>query len=926
MGAGWPLIEIAARTSGWSTRADGFVITGVLALSAGLAVWLKVRLTGRLEVWDAVVPLLFLTVRQWTTFIGTPDVSLGAMPVLLLVLAGLALTVASTAWRIVALLVLDLACVYTGFGLFAGLVIPTLFVRELWLGHVGRVGAMSAIAISGAIGLSYFIDFDAGPATAPIAEGVSPGDYALYVSNLFVGAFGARSSWAVGAVSLLWPGVLLGPLAFALRRLGQKDAAAAPAVIWLLCGFGLLFVVANALGRIGEGVRFGLTPRYVTLLLPAMFALYLTCQVAFGGRARRLLLSVFVVVWGCGEWGAGSVADPAIEELAVAKRDWVRCYWQTRDVTRCNETGVLTLYPYPSETPRIERRLAWLESRGLSLFAHPPGARPAIENIVLLSVDTLRADHTGWHGYGRETTPALSGLARRSVVFGQAMSTSSWTLPAHGSLLTGEYPAVHGAQDDGSRLSEHIPTLAERFQRAGFRTFGVVSHIYVARPFGFARGFDLFDDTLIEEGARNPRADVVVDRFFEVLDAAPETVPFFGFVHLFDPHWDYEAPAPDGRRWLATDYAGPIDGRYETMVPYLSGSGLEATDRQALIALYDGELRWVDRQVERLLAGLEARGLTESTLFVLTSDHGEEFLDHGQLGHGRTVFQEQLHVPLLFHHPSLATEWRREPVSAVDVTPTLLDLAGLPVPADLPGHSLRNRPPADRVLFAESIRFGLDWRAARLGPVKAAELAEAGGRAFYDLAADPAERRPLRVDPTGGRLGDALSAYAAAVDTGWHWRVVADGEARLRFAARFETPGRIVKPRHYASGGLGTPEVVFDAFSLTPDGHTLSVVVEAFQHTGSIRFELEPPDAPLHLYVEDLEGGALYGADGSPLPDAITPLQRGAPRFASGFAPAGSLAPGVHGRAVPPRTAPGGVPVLSEAARHRLEALGYGED
>ena len=90
MGAGWPLIEIAARTSGWSTRADGFVITGVLALSAGLAVWLKVRLTGRLEVWDAVVPLLFLTVRQWTTFIGTPDVSLGAMPVLLLVLAGLA--------------------------------------------------------------------------------------------------------------------------------------------------------------------------------------------------------------------------------------------------------------------------------------------------------------------------------------------------------------------------------------------------------------------------------------------------------------------------------------------------------------------------------------------------------------------------------------------------------------------------------------------------------------------------------------------------------------------------------------------------------------------------------------------------------------------------------------------------------------------
>ena len=925
MGLGWPLIELVARASDWSTRADGFAIAGVLALAAGLALVLKWRLAGRLDAWDALLPVMFLTLRQWTTFVGTPDVALGAMPVLLLVATGLVLTLETTRVRVAGLLVLDLACVYTGFGLFAGLVIPTLLLREGWLGRLTGRATVGALAVSLACGLSYLVGFDATPATRPIAADAGLGDYAVYLTHLFASAFGAQSSAGVALVGLAWPLLLGAPLAYAAMRMAQRDPAPAPAVVWLLCGFGLLFVLANALGRVGAGVLFAYTPRYVTLMLPGLFGLYLTLQLALAGRARVAALAVLAAVWVGGEGVAGARDARAIEELASAKRDWVDCYLQTRDLARCNATGRIVIYPYPDQLPRIERRLAWLEARGLNLFAAARGEVASIENILLISVDTLRADHVSWHGYPRDTTPALARLARRGVVFEQAMSTSSWTLPAHGSLLTGLYPSAHAAQDDGSRLAAAVPTLAGMLRAAGFRTFAVVSHVYVASPFGFDRGFDVFDDSMIEGGAANPRGDRVVDRALELLDERDPGAPFFGFVHLYDPHWDYAAPAPDTRRFVAPDYAGPIDGSYSAMIPFLSGSGLGGEDLAALVGYYDGEIAWVDRQLGRLVEGLAARGLERTTLIVLTSDHGEEFLEHGRLGHGRTLYEEQLRVPLLLHHASLPPERRREPVSLIDVAPTLLELAGLEPPSELPGRSLRNLVPRDRVLFAESIRFGLAWRAARRGERKVVQLAEAGGRAFFDLARDPREQQPLRDDPTGGVLGDALDAYAARADTGWHFRIVAGPDRRVRFAARFRSTGRMMRPEHYASGRLADQQVVFHRFEPGADGRSLTVEVEAYQHTGSIRFETEPADAALDVEIEQLDGGDLYAADGALLGPSPLALARGDARFAQGFAAADQLGDGVHVRAV---DAPAGALAspLSEAARRRLEALGYGRE
>jgi arylsulfatase A-like enzyme len=932
MGVGWPLIELVARASGFSTRADGFAIAGVMALAAGLGLVLKRRLSGRLEAVDALIPLLFLTLRQWTTFIGTTDVSLGAMPVLLLVTTGLVLTLDSTRARVASLLVLDLACIYTGFALFAGLVIPTLLVREAWLGRLGARAAGGALGLALVFGLSYFIGFDATPATRPVAGDVGLGDYAVYATNLFASAFAAHSGAGVTAVGLAWPLLLGGPLAWAGVRLARRDGAAAPAVVWLLCGFGLLFVVANAVGRVGEGVLFAYTPRYVTLMLPAVFGLLLATGAALEGRVRAGALVALAAVWLAGEGVSAGPIARAAGELADAKRDWTHCYLATGDLARCNDTGRIAIYPYRDQYPRIERGLAWLEEHELSLFA--AGARPEAEpirNVLLISVDTLRADHLGWHGYARDTTPALSRLARRSVVFEQAMSTSSWTLPAHGSLLTGRYPSGHGAQDDGSRLAAGVPTVAGAFDAAGFHTLAVVSHVYVASPFGFDRGFDVFDDALIRGGTTNPRGDAAVDRLLERLDERAPDAPFFAFLHLYDPHWDYAAPEPWARRFVDGAYAGPIDGSYEAMIPFLGADGQEAGDAMApadlaaLVGYYDGEIGWVDEQLARLVAELEVRGIAGSTLLVLTSDHGEEFREHGRLGHGRTLYEEQLHVPLLLHHASLPPERRREPVSLIDVGPTLFDLAGVPPPAGLPGRSLRDLVPAERVLFAESIRFGLEWRAARRGHHKVAQLAEAGGRAFFDLAADPREQRPLRDDPSGGVLADALDAYAAGADTGWHFRVVAGAGRRVRLAARITSPGRILQPGRYASGRIGDPEVVFHRFEPGDDGHSLEVDLEAFQHTGSIRFETEPPDAPVRLEIVTLEAGGLFAANGAALGASPVGLARSDPRLSAAFAPGDELADGVHVRAVASPGA-GGVSPLSEQARRHLEALGYGRE
>jgi len=953
MGLGWPLIELVAHASGWSSRADGFAIAGVLACAAALALALDARLSGRLDAASLALPLLILTHKQYATFIGTTDVALGALPVALVIALALASTLRDVRARVAAWLALDLACVYTGFALFAGALVPLLVAREAWLGRIGARAALGAIALAVAIGLSFFVGLDGAPLTS--ASSAAPGFAGVlaYATGLFASFWAVDGGPLALVVAIAWPIALGAPLALALLRTLRREGAAGAdvdAVVIVLSGFGALFVAANAIGRSGESgdVSHAFAPRYVTLMIPGALGLYFALRHYLRGRTRGAVLALFAAAVVASEVAASERDRESIEWLASSKRAWAECYVEARSVAACNERARFEVYPWREEYPRIERQLALLEARGLSFFAGAPararseeaialrGAPP--RHVLLISVDTLRADHLGLYGYARPTSPTIDALGAQGLVFERASSTAPWTLPSHTSLLTGLAPHEHGVQDDGVRLADDVPTLAAALAARGVATIGVVSHLYVASPFGLARGFGVFDDSLIEGGTTNPSADAVVARFLEHLDrhlakGGPPEAPFFGFVHFFDPHWDYRAPEPFTRRFVDPRYAGPMDGTYAAMNPYLlDAKKLAPADRDALIAYYDGEIAYLDAQIAKLLNALRDREVLADTLVVLTGDHGEEFGEHGRLGHGRSVFEEQLHVPLVLAHASLPALRVADPVSLVDVAPTLLEMLGGERESLGSGRSLLGPHDPGRALVAESIRYGLEWRAARRGAHKLVELAGGEQRWFFDLARDPAERRPAPRDPSaGGELARDFERFRSESDRGFQLKLVAGDGERLRYRARIEAQGgRLRGARHYASAHIAGRDVRFERFDLAADGASLEVDVAVDQHTGAIRFDVDPADASVRIETRELslttqrgrEELAPRASDGSALARDAR-IARSDARIAPRLARPGELASGVHVRAGAPGAAR--MEELSDAARRHLEALGYGE-
>jgi arylsulfatase A-like enzyme len=555
------------------------------------------------------------------------------------------------------------------------------------------------------------------------------------------------------------------------------------------------------------------------------------------------------------------------------------------------------------------------------------GPRP---NVLVISVDTLRRDHLGCYGYERETSPHIDALARRGVVFDNALSTSSWTLPSHASMLTGRYPSSHGLRDDGVELAPSVPTLAADFRRHGYHTLAVVSHVYVSSAFGLDQGFDAFDDTLTEGGATNPLAEGVVDRFLALLAASPVR-PFFGFVHFFDPHWPYTAPEPFARRFADPAYTGPIDGSVESLLPYFFASrAMPDRHREEMVARYDGEIAYLDHQLGRLMDGLRERGDLDRTLVVLVADHGEEFKEHGQLGHGRTLYGEQLRVPFVMAgHPALRPGSRRDDlVSLIDLAPTLLDLVGAELPAGVDGRSLFTRERRDRAVFSESIRFGVEMRAVQRGRYKLIHVPSERRELYYDLRDDPGELSPLGRDPTGGKLASMLAEHAASAESGWHLKLIGLGAAGLRCRASIRTSGRFVDPRRYFSKDIGGRRVLFHEFDTgRAASGSLGFDVSISNHVAEVSFETDPPDAAVsfEIHAESAAKPAgVYLASGEEIPrDGPVRLERTDPRLA-GLPPAhASALVGVYLRAVAGPELSASRAQLSREAIEHLEALGY---
>jgi arylsulfatase A-like enzyme len=307
------------------------------------------------------------------------------------------------------------------------------------------------------------------------------------------------------------------------------------------------------------------------------------------------------------------------------------------------------------------------------------GTSSGLPNVLLISIDTLRADHMSAYGYERATTPNLADLANEGARFLAAYAPTATTGPSHASLFTSLYPPTHRVIKNGRTLGGDHETLAEVLARWGYRCGAAVSSYVLNHKFGFQQGFHHWDDDLSRadvrvttravdgvktDGKYYGQADDTTRRALSWLEGRGSSArePFFLFVHYYDPHYPYEAPAPFADRFASGEFGEPTDR---------DDSGLERT-----IAAYDGEIAFADHEVGRLLAALDSLGLAEQTLVVVTSDHGEGLKRHGHMHHGIHIYEEAVHVPLILRWPgriaagaSVAT-----PVALTDVAPTILEL------------------------------------------------------------------------------------------------------------------------------------------------------------------------------------------------------------------------------------------------------------
>jgi len=381
----------------------------------------------------------------------------------------------------------------------------------------------------------------------------------------------------------------------------------------------------------------------------------------------------------------------------------------------------------------IAAYLAVLVSLGLA------GCSERASTIVLITLDTTRADHLGCYGYTRNTSPNLDALAREAIVYERAIAPGTWTLPSHASLFTGKLATSHGARYDPSgalrlrgalegpdtwdayrarTISVEERTLAERLGEAGFHTGAVVGGVWLKSIFGLGRGFDDYDEDNISS-VNGRLAEDVSDRAIAWLEQTEGSR--FLFLNYFDPHSPFEPPDEFAQRFVAPD---------------------APDDLARLIGMYDAEIAYMDHHLGRFLRVLREAGLYEDALIVVTADHGELLGEHGDTGHGRVPYQEVVHIPLIVKLPGPGAEIGRRAawIQLTDVLPLILESLGLEIPEDIQGVA---PPRSDRPVIVES-RAIPPWQddgpwLALIEGERKFMWNETLGHGLFDLAVDPQE-------------------------------------------------------------------------------------------------------------------------------------------------------------------------------------------
>lgn len=535
--------------------------------------------------------------------------------------------------------------------------------------------------------------------------------------------------------------------------------------------------------------------------------------------------------------------DPARES---AHKRWVPASvdlgrWSGQEVDVVLETRA-------EGAPRPRRRVYW---------ASPAIAAPAAKAplVVLFLTDTLRADHTTVYGYARPTTPHLAAFAKEAVVFEHAIAQASWTKPSVASIFTSLLPGRHRVVQLRDPLDSSLTTIAEMLASKGFATGASVGNsvIYLAGH-NFDQGFATFGGVHGEDDkpSKDPKAGDVVDGALAWLDARAG-FPSFLYVHTMDPHVPYSPPPPFDT--MFTPHPLPDRPAADPRTDYR-----ESADLERIVAQYDGDVAYNDQEFGRLVAELKKRGVYDEALVIFVADHGEEFQDHGQWFHGRSVFDELVRIPLVVKFPKGAHAGRRvaQQVQEVDLLPTILEALGMPVPAPpaLAGHALQgvlergaSEPPAiseisHRGIVALGVRTSKDKYVQRFSPEE--------DELYFDLAADPREKTSLLA-----QAGERVRLLRATLDA-------AMTRNPFRHNLRFAGPARFdvtVRTRGWIdrvdAAGFG----LADRHETLENGRrlTLRLAVPAGQ-VRDVSFSVRPNGVPV-LLEGGRDGRALRPAD-----------------------------------------------------------------